>query len=345
MKPACASLRALVAMIVVAGLGPFAADCVAQTPAGFARLTILVGTPSGGGYDALGRLVSRHLPAQIAGSPTVVVQNMPGGGSLIAANYLTNIAAKDGSVIAVLPNGALFEAILGNRNAHFDARKIPLLGSLNKFTSVGAVWHTAPFVSAQDFLHGGALIGASAANSNNSIVPNLLNSLAGSNFTIINGYPGSTGVDLALERGEVQGLVGSDWSFMKVTRSAWLRDNKLRVLLQATLQRADDLRDVPGILEIAPAQNRDVLALLIGRQTYGGLFMATPGAPEAAVTTLRRAFAAMLVSAEFRNDAEKSRIVLEPSSADEVDATMRRLLSSPPDVIARATAELRKIDP
>jgi tripartite-type tricarboxylate transporter receptor subunit TctC len=314
----------------------------AQTPA---RVTIVVGTPVGGGYDAYARLVSRHIGNFLPGAPTAVVQNMPGGGSLIAANFVANVATKDGSALGIVPNGAIFEAMLGNKAALFDARKLNFIGSLNEFTSVGAVWHTTPFMNARDFMFGSALIGSSAANSNNSIVPNLLNSLVGTNFRIVNGYPGSTGVDMAVERGEVQGFMGPDWGFMKVTRAEWLREKKVRVLLQATLKRHPELPDVPSALEFASAENHDVLALLIGRQTYGGLFLAPPGIPEKNVATLKEAFAAMTASEVFREDARKIGMTLRISSAEEVTATMGRLLASSPDVIAKATAELRKIDP
>ena len=320
--------------------------CVRAQPApGGSRLAIIVGTPAGGGYDTYGRLVSRHFGAFLPGNPVAVVQNMPGGGSLIAANWLTNAAPKDGSAVGIVPNGTVFEALLGNRNAHFDAKKLNFIGSLNEFTSVGAVWHTTPFLTTRDFMYGGVLVGASAANSNNSVVPNLLNSLVGTNFRIVNGYPGSTGIDLAMERGEVQGQMGPDWGFMKVTKAEWVRNRQIRVLLQATLKRHPELADVPAVMEFVSAENRDVLALLIGRQTYGGLFLAPPGIPERAVATLQQAFATMAASEAFRDDARKSGMTLRFTSAEEVTATMGRLLASSPDVIAKATAELRKIDP
>jgi tripartite-type tricarboxylate transporter receptor subunit TctC len=319
---------------------------LAQTPSTAPqRINLVVGTPPGGGYDSYARLVARHLPAQLAGSPTINVQNMPGAGSLIAANWLANSAPKDGSAIAVVPNGTIFEALLGNASAHFDARKLNLLGSLNDFTSIGAVWHTSPFVTTQDFLTKEVLIGASAANSNNSITPNLLNTFVHTKFKIVNGYPGSTGIELAMERGEVQGEVGPDWDFLKATRANWIRDKKIRILLQATLKRHHDLADVPTVMELVDADNRDVLALLIGRQTYGGVFMAPPDAPPALIASLREAFTKMTANADFRNDAAKSSLTLNPASAEEVTATIGKLLASPRTVIDRATAELRRLDP
>ncbi len=316
-----------------------------QATPGAPRLNIVVGSPAGGGYDSFARLVARHLGPLLPGAPAVNVQNMPGAGSLIAANWLANAAPKDASAIAILPNGTMFEALLGNRNAHFDARKLNLLGALNRFTSVGGVWHTAPFTTTREFVSQEVLVGASAANSNNSVVPNLLNSLIHAKFKIVNGYPGSTGIDLAMERGEVQGQMGPDWDFMKATRAEWLRERKFRVLLQSTLTRHPELPDVPTAMELVGAENRDVLALLVGRQTYGGLFMAPPETAAAPLANVRDAFAKMVDSEAFRADAKQSGLTLSPASAADVTATMGKLLASPRDVIDRATSELRRIDP
>ncbi len=335
---------ATIAMCLAALVGAREA-AAQQAPSGGPRLTITVGTPPGGGYDSYGRLVARHLGAHLPGNPAIVVQNMPGAGSLIAANWLANSAPKDGTAIATLPNGTIFEALLGNRSAHFDARKINIIGSLNYYGSIGAVWHTTPFLTTRDFVTSEVLVGASAANSNNSVAPNLLNSLMGTRFRIVNGYPGSSGIDLAMERGEVQGQVGPDYDFMKATHPAWVRDKKVRLLLQVSLKRHPDLPDVPTAMELVGEKNRDVLALLIGRQTYGGMFMAPPGVPAPAIEALRQAFDRMVNDADFRRDAEKGNLALNTASAAEVEATINRLLSSAPEVIERATTELRRIDP
>ena len=309
------------------------------------RLMIVVGSPAGGGYDVSARLVARHFAAFLPGAPPIAVQNMPGAGSLIAANWLANSAPRDGTAIAILPNATLFEAMLGNPGAHFDARKMNIVGSLNDNTAIAAVWRTAPFATARDLFEREVLVGSSAATSNNSTLPNLLNSLIHTKFKVVNGYPGGAGVDLALERGEVQAAVGADYDLMKSTRSEWLRDGKVRILLQAALTRHRDLPDVPTVFDFAPPENLDVLRLLIARQSYGGIFMAPPGSPDATVAALRAGFDKLVTDADFLRDAEQSNLAIHASNAANVGATLGQLLASPPDVIARATDELRKVAP
>ena len=306
-------------------------------------ITIAVGTPVGGGYDAYARLIGRHLGALLPGKPSIVVQNMPGAASLIAANWLANAAPKDGTAIGFLPNATIFEALLGNRAARFDAGRLAMLGSLNDFTAIALVWHTTPFTSPSDFFTHEVVVGASAAGSNNSVIPNLLNSLLHTRFKVVNGYPGSGGIALALERGEVQAMVGDGFDFLKATKGQWLRDHKVRILLQATLKRHEDLPDVPTALELSSPENRDVLALLLARQTYAGLLIAPPEVPAATVAQLREGFDRMVENPDFRRDAQDGNLTLHPASAAEVTATLGKLLASPQPVIERASAELRRI--
>src|SRR5262249_30038015 len=134
-------------------------------------ITIIVGTPVGGGYDTYARLTARHLGKFLPGNPAFVVQNMPGAGSLIAANFVANTAPKDGTTIGFLPNAVVLEALLGNTSARFDASKFIMLGSLSEFTAIALVWHTTPFTSARDFFTHEVLVGATAPASNNSTMP------------------------------------------------------------------------------------------------------------------------------------------------------------------------------
>jgi len=279
----------------------------------------------------------------LPGKSPIVVQNMPGAASLIAANWLANAAPKDGTAIGFLPNATVFEALLGNRAARFDASKLAMLGSLNDFTAIALVWHDTAFTSADDFFTHEIVVGASAAGSNNSVMPHLLNSLLHTKFKVVNGYPGSSGIALALERGEVQAMVGDGFDFLKATKGQWLRDSKIRILMQATLKRHEELPDVPTALERVSPENRDVLALLLARQTYAGLLVAPPDVPPSIVTQLREGFDRMIDDGDFRRDAEDNHLALRPARAAEVTAALGKLLASPREVIERAGAELRRI--
>ncbi len=309
------------------------------------RIVLVVGSPAGGGYDVYGRLVGRHLGAMLPGNPNVVVENMPGAGSLIAANWLAHSAPKDGTAIAILPNATLFEPLFGNTNAHFDLRMMNWLGSLNSQTPIAAVWSPSPFQTAGDLFNQDVVIGASGAASDEARLPRLLNSLIQTKFRVVDGYPGTAGIALAMERGEVQGIVGDGLDSIKATNGSWLRDRKIRILMQVTASRDSELPDVPAALEFVSPDNHDVLEFLISRFTFGRLFMAPPGAPAPIVAALQQGFRKMVDDKEFRRDVERSNITIKFAGAEEVATTQNRLVASPPQVIERATEELRKTDP
>jgi tripartite-type tricarboxylate transporter receptor subunit TctC len=314
-------------------------------PSGIHTITIIVGTPAGGGYDVDARLVARHLGSMIAGVQNIVVQDMPGAGSLIAANWLANSAPNDGSTIAILPSGTMFEAMLGNKSAHFDVGKFNMIGSLDRSDPVALVWAQTPFKTARDLFDKQIIVGASGASSNNSVLPNLLNALIDTKFKIVNGYPGESGLNLALQRGEVQAEVGPDWNFVKAVQPDWIRDHKIRVLMQATLTRSPDLPDVPTATQFVNDQNRDALKLLLARQTFSGVFLAPPGVPSSMVAMLRAGFSKMVADPDFKQDAQQSGLSLNPTAGDGIDESVKAVLASPQPVIAQATAVLRRFEP
>src|SRR5215218_9288916 len=155
------------------------------------KITLAIATPSGGGYDLYGRLVARYLGNYLPGNPTLVPQNMPGAGSLIAANWLANVAPKDGTGIAIIPSATLFENLLGNASARFDARQLNWLVSLNDYTAIAIVWHETPFMTASDMLSKEFLLGSNAPASDTTVWPLLLNALIGTKTRLVRGYSGT----------------------------------------------------------------------------------------------------------------------------------------------------------
>jgi tripartite-type tricarboxylate transporter receptor subunit TctC len=307
-------------------------------------ISITVGSPVGGGYDAYARLAGRHLGKFLPGNPSVIVQNMPGAGSLIAANWLAAGAPTDGTAIAILPSATMFEPLLGNTRAQFDLRKVKWLASLNDYTAVITVWHAAPFMQAKDLIGREMLVGGTSPGSDVWVWPNLLNALIGTKFKVVSGYPGTAGVSLAMERGEVQGLVGDDWDSVKSNQAAWLRDKKIRVLMQLRLTRHPDLPDVPTALDFASDDTRDVLNLFIARQSFGRPFIAPPATPAPILAALREAFAKMLADPDFLQDAAKVNLTIKGASGEEISALVDKIAASPKSVIDRASAELRLLD-
>jgi tripartite-type tricarboxylate transporter receptor subunit TctC len=308
------------------------------------RITLAIATPPGGGYDLYGRMVGRFLGAYLPGHPTIVPQNMPGAGSLIAANWLYNVAPKDGTAIAIMPSATAFENLLGNPGARFDGRRFNWLVSLNDYTAVAAAWHATPFQTATDLLDKEMLVGASGQASDVTVWPIVLDALIGAKTRPIRGYPGTNGIMLAMERGEVQGVIGDDWASIKANKADWLRERKLRILMQLTAERHPDLPDVPLVGEFATSEaNARVLALFVARQHYGRPFLAPPGTPAPVVATYRAAFAKVVSDPDFVAAAATAQLIVKVASGEEVAALVERIYDNPKPVIDQATALLRSI--
>jgi tripartite-type tricarboxylate transporter receptor subunit TctC len=329
----------LVAAIALCGSTPARAQPV---DFGGQKIALAIATPAGGGYDLYGRLVARHLGAYLPGHPTLVPQNMPGAGSLIAANWLANVAPKDGTAIAIIPSATLFENLLGNASARFDARKLNWLASLNDYTAIAMSWHDTPIATAADMLSKDFLVGSNAPASDTTIWPLILNALIGTRIKMVKGYPGTTGIALAMERGEVQGMIGDDWASVKANKADWLREKKVRILMQMTAARHADLPDVPTVGVFAKdADKRQVLALFVQRQTYGRPFLAPPGTPAPVVAAYRAAFAKLVDDPGFRSEAAQAQLIIKLAPGEAVAALVDRIHASPKPVIAQAGALLR----
>jgi tripartite-type tricarboxylate transporter receptor subunit TctC len=308
------------------------------------KITLAIATPPGGGYDLYGRLVGRFLGTYLPGHPTIVPQNMPGAGSLIAANWLYNVAPRDGTAIGIMPSATAFENLLGNASARFDARRFNWLVSLNDYTAVVAVWHAAPFRTTADLFSKELVVGASGASSDVTVWPLLLNALMATRIRTVRGYPGTAGITLAMERGEVQGMAGDDWASLKANKTDWLREQKIRILMQLTAARHPDLPDVPLAADFATDEtNRRVLALFVERQQYGRPFLAPPGMPPAIVAAYREAFGKVIADEGFIRAADAARLTIKIASGEEVTARVGRIYNNPRPIIEQATGLLRSI--
>jgi tripartite-type tricarboxylate transporter receptor subunit TctC len=307
------------------------------------RIQITVGTTTGGAFDIYARLVAQHIGSFIPGNPSAAVVNMPGAGGIIELNWLYNVAPKDGTAFGIVPLSAVFEPLLGNSQARYDARKFGWVGSLDDYDGSAVVWHETPFNTAQDMLDHEIIIGGAGTGSDITIWPNLLRTLIGAKIRLVNGYIGTSNVALAMERGEVQGMIGQDWDGLKSSKPDWLRDKKLRILMQIALQRRSDLTDVPTVMEFTKSpEDRSVLELFISRETYSRPFTAPPGLSPAVLATLRQAFAQMAKDPAFLADAAKVGADITLGSGEDIEALSQRIYAYPPDIIARATTEYKK---
>src|SRR5215467_9991674 len=244
------SMTRLALLLAAAALfttGRAAAQSVSEFYAG-RQITFIVGASAGGGYDRQARLVARHLGKHIPGTPTIIVQNMPGAGSLAATNYIYNAAARDGSEIALVMRSMLLIKNWNPQSVRFDLVGLNWIGSINSEVALVAAWHTAPHKSANDLFVQELILGGTTGVDPET-TPRLLNVLIGTKFKIVNGYPGTTEIILAMERGELQGI--GDWSCssMKTARPDWLRDKKITLLMQAALHKEPELADLPSALD------------------------------------------------------------------------------------------------
>lgn len=311
------------AALIATALLALAAPACAQPFYAGKTINLIAGSAPGGGYDLLARLTSRHLARHIPGAPNIVVQNMPAAGSLTATNLMFNSAPRDGTTIAIIQRGMLLAKLTSPAQAQFDLGKFNWLGSLNSETAVSLANASTQLMTAKDLFEKELIVGGEV-NVDPETTARLYNDLLGTKFKIVNGYNGTTEIGLAMERGEVQGIADWSWSSLNVQHPEWLRDKKVRILLQGSLLPNKDLPDVPTALSFVKGDiEKRTLELYFAQKTVARPFLAPPGVPQDRVDMLRKAFAELATDAEFLADAEKSKLeinLLDGASVDKVIA-------------------------
>ena len=324
---------------VIAVLLLVAGDASAQTAEPFfARktVTISIGYTAGGSYDLYGRMVARHLGKHIPGQPTVIAQNMPGAGSLKAANYLYEVAPKDGTALGVIVESAALEQALANPGVQYDAARFAYIGRVATSNNIFMQWHTAKVQSLADAKRTETSLAGTGPGSIAETVPRLLNALIGTKFKLISGYPASSEAMLAMERGEVEGA-SSSWAAVKVAKQAWLRERKIRIILQTAPARIVELPEAPSLGEIGDtSEDRQVFALYASGSAVGRSVLGPPGIPAERVKALRDAFQAMVKDPDFVGDIQRINVELDPLPGEEVAQLIARTLNVPASVRERA---------
>jgi tripartite-type tricarboxylate transporter receptor subunit TctC len=299
-------------------------------------ITIIVGSDPGGGYDAYARPVSRHLGRLIPGEPSVVVKYMPGAASIVAANYLYNSAPRDGLTIGAVQRQIPFEPLRGNDAARYDPFKFDWLGSVTAETSVFIVWNTAPQKVAADILTQPMIAANLGAGTDSEVETTAMIRLMHAPINLISGYKGTPDALLAMERGEVQGLHGISWSYVKTKKADWLHDGKIRLLLQSGLKPHPDLPQVPSIYDLVKSDaDRQVWDLIMAPKVMSRPFVLPPGVPAERAAALHHAFDALMKDPAFLADMDKMQLEVIPTSGEDIVALARRLYAFPPDTIAR----------
>jgi len=298
-------------------------------------VSLLIGYSVGGGYDAYGRLVARHLGKHIPGNPSVVPQNMSGAGSLKAANYLYSVAPKDGSVIGTFSRSQGIAPLLDK--AEFDSTKFTWIGSVTDEVSLCVTRHDAPVKSFGELLVKPATFGGEGAGSDPNIFALLYRNVFGAKIKIVTGYPGTNEIQLAAERGEVDGLCGLSWSTLKGRYPHWLNEKKANILVQAGIKKQPELSDVPSASELAKEPDQvQILKLLLIGQAMARPFAAPPGIPDERRAALIAAFERTTADPDFLAEAGRLNFEVNPVSADKLNALLAEAYATPKDVMAKA---------
>jgi tripartite-type tricarboxylate transporter receptor subunit TctC len=302
------------------------------------NVDMIIASEVGGGYDVYARLVAQFLEKHLPGHPRVLPKQMVGAGGVIATNYLANVAAKDGTVIAQVQNTVPFQPLLAPEGVRFDATKLNYIGSANSEASLAFVWRTSP-VENYAHLQQRETLMAGVNGSISAQFARAMNELAGAKIKLITGYAGATQSMLAIERGEVEGYPAIFWSTLKVTKPDWLEQKSIRLLLQMALKKHPDLPDVPLVFDyIKSDADRRTAELLLAPQVGGRPFLAPPDIPADRLQALRAAFAATMRDPDFRAEAAKRKLEVQYVGGEELAGIIAKAAQSPPDVVARVRA-------
>jgi tripartite-type tricarboxylate transporter receptor subunit TctC len=328
-------LIALVCLCVAAGLASphaWAQDKFYQGK----QLRLVVSTDAGGAYDTYARLVSQILKENIPGNPTIIVQNMPGASGLKAANYIATTAPRDGTVIAATHAGILTAQLTSPGTAAFDATRLSWIGSITTDPFVGYVWHTAPVKTLADMRTTEVVMGGVSVGAASTDYAILARDMFGLKLKIVNGYKSSNDVKLAMERGEVQGAFANGWSSLRNAEPEWIRDGKVRIIVQHGLKPLPELPDVPLFISLAQTDSdRQALVFMLARQEAAKPYFGPPDIPPERLAILRRAFDATVHDPRFLELAARARVTVDgPMSGEELAALVAKVSKTPPDVIA-----------
>ena len=304
-------------------------------------VSMVVSSSPGGGYDALSRTLARHLGKHIPGNPTVVVRNMPGAGGIVATSFINKIAPRDGLTIGGVQNNTPFEPLFGTKEADYDPTKMTWLGTPSVETGLLIVWHASPIMTLADAQKMEMTAGASGANSTPSFYARLLNELLGTKIKVIAGFPGQNEAYLAMERGELDSYGVTFWSSLTSTKPNWLRDKKIRILVQYGPERETDLPDVPFAPDfIKKEEDRLLMEAAFAQLAAGRPFVAPPGLPPERTAALRKAMMDTFKDPDFLADAAKQQLQVDkPRSGEQIQAQIKRVYEMPASVSER----LRKI--
>jgi tripartite-type tricarboxylate transporter receptor subunit TctC len=299
-------------------------------------IRLVVGYPPASTFDTYARTVARYMPQHIPGAPTLIVQNMPGAGSLTATGFMANVAPRDGTVIAMINPVNVTEPLLDPERAKFDPRKFGWIGSVNREISTCAFW-TNKIASIDDLRAKEAVLGSTGPSSGSTIDAKTLERIFGFKLKLVTGYPGLTEVRLAAERGEVDGHCGLLVSAIKTDVWDDFQKGKIKVPLQMAVEKHPELPTIPNVFDLVTSEaDRNLLKLVFGPWSFGRPLVAPPEIPEDRLKALRAAFDATLRDAKFQEEAKRINLEVQPVAADRIEQLVADLYKTPQPVIEQA---------
>jgi tripartite-type tricarboxylate transporter receptor subunit TctC len=327
---------------MITALVGWCAAVAAQPVADFYKdkqLRLIIANAAGGDYDLAGRLVARHMNRHIPGNPTIVVQNMPGAGTILAANHLYNVAPKDATVFGTFSRNLPSQAVLGRESIKFDPRKFGWIGGVGLPSRVCVALSTSPIKKAEDLFTQELVVGGSGAGSTPSTIPKVLENVLGMKFRIVEGYGSTTAVVQAVERGEVDGICQT-FSTFKNLRAHLLDEGKVRVLFNTENTVFPYLPDIPSVFKFAKTEEqRQILTFVTSSVELSRPFVTPPGVPSDRLIALREALAASLKDPKLLDEADRQKIDVTYRAPDDLLALVDALFATPKPLLDRA-AEL-----
>lgn len=315
-------------------------DAAAQSAPHFYQgktITLVVSTSPGGDYDTRARLLARHMPRHIPGAPKIVVQNMPGAGGLRGANWLSAIAAQDGSALAALQQQIPLSQLFRMAGVEFDVTRFHVVGNTSASPIVVMAWSASGTRSFADARTAEFVVGGTGGGSASVQIPLMLNAVLGAKFKVVPGYPGGSEIYLAMERGEIAGRVTQSWSGWKAQKPDWIAEGKITPLAQGGRKRHPELSSTPLLTEFAANDDdRRLIQLMLSSDDVARPIYAAPGAPADRLAQLRAAFMGSVRDREFLDEAAKLKLEIEPMSGEEAQAIIQEMMSAPPSVVERA---------
>lgn len=339
---------ALAALMTVAATSVRAADV--QPVADFYKgkiIKFVMSAGEGGGYGTYVNAITPYMQKYIPGNPKIIVQHMQGAGGLVAANNLYNVLPRDGSVFALIHRAAVSTAALFDRqNIRFDPTRFGWIGSMNEERSLCAVWHTAPVKTFADLQKTPITMSGLGPGGDTDVYTNLLNNVFGTKMKLVTGYNSGGAMDLAIERGEVDGRCGWSWSTLISTKASWVTEKKVIFLVQLALEKQPELPDVPLVMDFAKTdEQRQILEIALAPQLMGRPLLTPPEIPAERLAALRAAFIASMQDPQFIEDAKRQNLEVSMITGERLETMIKHLFAMPKPIIAKTAAAVEHATP